>query len=212
MAGRPDVQLDDDIFGDSEEEKSLPAPSLDLRDVAGGVSLTWLAQVFRKDKNNVKKLLAECPVHRYAASNVPLFDLPTAAAYLVPPKVNVAEYIRKMDYRKWPVHLQKEYWAGQASRQKFLLGAGELWHTKDVFSVFTNTFQIIKSQMRLWPASLRETTGLTDAQQKTVERLIDSMQEDLRVALLEAPKEHKTPSFAQDDGIDDGGEAAEDDV
>ena len=59
----PDI---DDLLGPDPAEVSAPAV-YDLCEVHGGVSLLWLAQVFKMDRQTIKRRLAHCPpIRRHA--------------------------------------------------------------------------------------------------------------------------------------------------
>src|SRR5258708_7976004 len=59
-----------------------------------GVSITWLSNAFRMDRQTVKKRLARLEAMGNGHAGQPIYDFVQAAAYLVKPKVNVAEYIK----------------------------------------------------------------------------------------------------------------------
>ena len=64
-------------------------------DVVHGVTVGTLSQIFRSDITTIRKRLKDCaPVGSRANGNV--YDLAMAAAFLVKPKINIAEYLQTM--------------------------------------------------------------------------------------------------------------------
>lgn len=168
-----------------------------------GCSITWLSQAFRMDRQTVKKRLARLEPVGNGHAGQPVYDFVQAAAYLVKPKVNVAEYIKGLKPTDLPVILQDQYWASQLKRQAFEVKAGKLWATDDVLEVFGRTFLLIKDTMQLWVENLAEAgPGLTNDQRKQVTAMVDGLQTDIHRNLIEMPKHHQTRSqIAELDGI-----------
>lgn len=186
--------------GDSSEQHDpvrAGQPSIgDWSDTLRGVSITWLSQAFRMDRQTVKKRLARLDSVANGHAGQPVYDFVQAAAYLVKPKVNVAEYIKGLKPTDLPVILQDQYWASQLKRQQFEVKAGNLWPTDDVLEVFGRTFLLLKDTMQLWVENLNEASrsGLTNEQRKLLTAMVDGLQADLHRNLIEMPKQHKTRS------------------
>lgn len=161
-----------------------------------GVSITWLSQAFRMDRQTVKKRLARCEPIGNGHAGQPVYDFTQAASWLVKPKVNVAEYIKGLKPTDLPVVLQDQYWASQLKRQQFEVKAGNLWPTDDVLEVFGRTFLLIKDTVQLWVENLAEASksGLTNEQRKLLTGMVDGLQSELHRNLLEMPKHHQTRS------------------
>jgi hypothetical protein len=190
---------DEDLIGnpaktgeDVLEEDAKAAA--DIRYVTGGVTVTWLANAFRMDPKTVKKRLAECPVKGIGRGRSPLFDLPVAASYLVKPRGDMGEYIKKIRPNDLPPLLQTEFWDAALKRQKWQEKAGELWPTEKVLDTFSDAFRLVKETMRLWPDTIEQTDGLTNDQRRTFIGLVDSLQDQMHKRLVEFPKQKQTPS------------------
>jgi hypothetical protein len=183
-----------DVIGDK--------PSLHLQDVHAGVTVAWLSQVFGMDPTTVKKRLADCPpLQRRKAGFV--YDVKTAAAFLVKPVFDVNKYLRGMKPSELPAQLQKEYWDAALKRQKWEELAGELWRTKHVMAVFSEVFLMMKSTMQLWSEDLERTTGLTQEQRVELVKLVDSLQNEIHQNLTTMKAIKRTPSMASEVEIDD---------
>jgi Protein of unknown function (DUF1441) len=168
--------------------------SFDLSDVHGGVTVAWLAQVFRMDPTTVKKRLADCPpLHSRKAGYT--YDLKVAAQYLVKPVFNVHEYLKSMKPSELPAQLQASYWDAALKRQKWEENAGQLWRTEAVLGVLAEAFQTIKFTMQLWADNLERVTGLTDEQRDVLVKAVDGLQDELHEALVRNAKENATPAL-----------------
>jgi hypothetical protein len=164
----------------------LPRDFMDSRVVLGGVSITWLATVFRMDKNVVKKKIAECPVLRMERGDRPLFDLKLVLPYFVPPAVrDLTEFIKRMNKDDLPLYMRNEFWDAQLKQQKYEENAGDLWRTEDVSDTLTEIFKLINDTLRMWPDTIEITNGLTDEQRKTLEYATDSLKSEMHRKLTE---------------------------
>lgn len=108
------AQSTEDLNGALPTSHNAEEPTLDGLDlglVAGGVSAAWLGHVFGHDKNTIKKKLAKCPVAG-KNRNTPLYLIKDAAAWLVPPKVDVMTYIKNLPPADLPPRLNAAYWSG----------------------------------------------------------------------------------------------------
>lgn len=184
---------DDDLVGAplrASTEKTNMERAPDLALVAGGVSAAWLAHVFGMDKNTIKKKLAQCPV---AGMNkaTPLYRIKDAAAWLIPPKVDVMSYIRGMNPSDLPPRLNDAYWSAMGRRQKVLQDAGDLWRTADVLGVFGEAAIKIKSTVQLWVDEVDRVHGISDAQREMLTRMADGLLENIHEIFVTAPQGKK---------------------
>jgi hypothetical protein len=183
----------EEVIGEDVFDEHAKA-SYDLRQVTAGVSMTWLANAFRMDVVSVKKRVADCPVKGAGRGRTPLFDLPTAASYLVKPRGDMSEYIKKIRPNDLPPLLQTEFWDAALKRQKWQEKAGELWPTERVLDTLSDAFKLIKETMRSWHDTIEETHGMTKGQRHTFLALVDSLQDGLHKRLVEFPKQRQTPN------------------
>lgn len=151
-----------------------------------GVSTTWLSKVFRMDKTTVKMRLAECPPLTRIGP-YPVYDIAQAAAYLIPPRVDIAEWITSLDPSELPPHLASEFWGAKLKRQKWERDAADLWRRADVLDVFSAVFGRVNEGVQLWLKNLETIDVLTDGHKRLTGEMADGLLDDLRERLLEAP-------------------------
>lgn len=166
---------------------------LDLGLVYGGVSAAWLAHVFGGDKNTIKKKLAKCEVAGKNGST-PLYRIKDAAAWLIPPKVDIMTYIKGLRPQDLPPVLNDAYWGAMRKRQVVLKEAGDTWATNDVLRVFGEAALRIKSTVQLWVDELERVHGLSDEQRRILVQMSDGLLEDVYQIFVTAPKESRTRS------------------
>jgi hypothetical protein len=158
------------------------------------VSITFLADVLGKDRKTVTKRLAGLTPMGQHRGNIPLFDFRQAVEYLVTPRFNAADAIKRMGTDDLPVGLQKDVWDAKLKQQKWLKEAGDLWPTEDVLEVLGEAFQRLKTTTQLWIDQLGETHALSPEVRKDLTGLVDSLQTDLHRTLVEMPAEKATPA------------------
>lgn len=190
------AQATDDMEGAPPVDHLNDEPTLDGLDlglVAGGVSAAWLGHVFGHDKNTIKKKLARCPI---AGKNrqTPLYLIKEAACWLVPPKVDIATYIKGMRPSDVPPQLNDAYWSAMGKRQKVLKDAGELWETAAVLKVLGETALHIKNTVKLWTDEVDRIEGLTDKQRSMLTQMADGLLEDIHDRYVTAPSRGQTRS------------------
>tara|TARA_Y100000593_G_scaffold83521_2_gene157521 strand:- start:24108 stop:24791 length:684 start_codon:yes stop_codon:yes gene_type:complete len=161
-----------------------------------GVSVAWLAHVFRMDKQAVQRKLGNCPVktqrRRGDKMTTTLYDLATAAPFLVTPAFSTTEYMRAVRRGDLPPALQQAVWDALLKRQKWEENAGQLWRTSAIREVLGSTFQTIKFTMQLWVDTLEKTTEVTPAQRKALIEMVDALQSDLYDSLVRNMEENQT--------------------
>ncbi len=198
---------------------------MDLSLVYGGVSTSWLGQVFGQDPKTVKKKLGKgrCPVVGYTAQKSPLYLIHEAAGFLVKPKVDLVEYIKGLRPNDLPPMLNDAYWAAMIKRQKWQENAGELWHTDDVLRVLGDVAFMYKTTSQLWVEELDRLHSLTPELRETVTRLVDQLLESIHEELVETPIRSRTYASVAEEGavpekprsstheLDNGMDDAEDD-
>ncbi len=197
-ATSPEDIEDDLIGGPAEPAESV---SIQLADVYGGVSASWLAQVFGHDKNTVAKKLASAGLEVVGRRNGgPLYRIPDAAAVLVKPKVDLVAYIKTLRPNDLPPMLNVAYWDAMLKRQKWEENAGDLWRTADVLEVFGDLAFGIKTTVNLWVEEVDRVDGLTAKQRQTVTELSDKLLDKIYQQMVEAPGKRKTSSSAAEEG------------
>lgn len=191
---------DDDLIGSIEPEHEPLEGDADLvmaiADVYGGVSASWLAQVFGHDKNTIAKKLAAANIEVVGRRNGgPLFRIPDAAAYLVKPKVDLVSYIKSLRPNDLPPMLNDAYWSAMIKRQKWEENAGDLWRTADVLEVFGDLAIMFKTTVNLWVEEVERLEGLSVDQRRVLTAQSDRLLEQVYALMVDAPSRRKTPAM-----------------
>jgi len=130
------------------------------------LTASQLGQVFGMDRKTVQIRMRNCPAVAKTSRGAFLYELRTAAQYLVEPKVDVEAYIKKLRPNDLPPYLHDAYWAALEKRQKVEQRAGELWETEKVIEVYGELAKRIKSSVTLWTDQLEQIERLTPEQRK----------------------------------------------
>jgi hypothetical protein len=183
----------------AQRDATAPLSMNGLADSAlQGVTVSFLAQVFRIDNSAVKRKLVNCPIlesRRRGTTQVQhLYDLATAAKYLVDNEIDAATLISRLKREDLPPAISTAYWDALLKKQKFEENAGDLWRTEKVWEVLSTTFQNLKFTMQLWPETIERLTGLTDEQRELLQEMVDGMQQELFNAMVKQAKETRTGS------------------
>lgn len=180
----------DDVNARLQEIATRTRPPAKAVDVLGGVTVQFLSEVFRMDRRDINWKLRECPVMggvRHRDSQTNLYDLATAAQYLVKPKFDPAEYLKTMRASELPTHLQDQFWSAMNKRQKWEENAEQLWRTERVMEVFGVVFQLIKSTMQLWAENMQRAEGLRPEQKRFLQAQVDGLQQAIHEKLVALP-------------------------
>lgn len=178
-----------------------------LADAAvGGVTVAFLAQVFKMDNGKVKRKLVNCPVlsrSRRGTTQVQhLYDLSVAASYLVEPRIDPEDIIKSLRKEDLPPSISTAYWDAQLKRQKWEEQAGQLWRTETISAVIGSMFQTIKFTIQLWADTLEQKTGISEEQREALNKMTDELQTNMFTALRENAEENMTkPQLAELDGM-----------
>lgn len=139
------------------------------------LTASQLAQVWRTDRKTAMARLRGCPPVAKNTRGAFLYDLATAAAYLVEPKVDVEAYIKRLRPADLPPYLHDAYWAALEKRQKVEMRAGDLWETDKVIDVFGDLAKQIKAQVMLWTDQLEKRRKLTPEEREFFTAQCDSL-------------------------------------
>lgn len=189
----------DDILGPSEDFDDLPldhpqSPQV-ITDLHGGVTITFLAQVFGMAKHTVRKRIGDLPPLR-RVRNAPIYNFVQACSFLVEPKIDIQEYLKTIRPSELPPALHKDFWDAMNKRQKWAEAAGDLWHTEDVMEVFGEVFKLIKSTSQLWVDNLDRVRELTPDQRRALVTAVDGLLDEVHTNLIRMPSERQTGSLA----------------
>lgn len=204
-----DIDIDDLLGAAAPEDDDFDDLPLDhpespqvITDIHGGVTITFLAQVFGMAKHTVRKRLADLPPMR-RSRNAPIYNFVQACSFLVEPKVDIKEYLKTIRPSELPPALHKDFWDAMNKHLKWSEAAGDLWHTEDVMGVFGEVFKLVKTTSQLWVDNLERIRELTPDQRDALVRAVDGLQDDVYRALVELPKQRQTVNVAAQ--VDDEG-------
>lgn len=165
-----------------------------------GVNLSQLGLLFRMDHRVlVEKLHGIEPTGKRGSAQTYLVH--EVAPYLVKPVLDIEDYIKRMNHTELPKMLSKEFWAGQRSRQEYLLKEGDLWPTAKVIENVGELLKVIKLSARLMIDAVERQTELTDRQRNIIKSLTDGMLQDMHRSMSEvfAEKEVEDGDATSDD-------------
>lgn len=149
-----------------------------------GCNLSQLGVLFRMDHRVlVEKLHGVEPSGKRGSTSI--YRVDEVAPYLVKPMYDIETYIKRMNHNELPKMLTKEFWAGQRSKQEYLLREGDLWPTAKVIGEVGELFKLIKMQMRLASDAVERQTELTPRQRNIIKSLLDGTLRDLHTAVTE---------------------------
>lgn len=166
-----------------------------------GANLSQLGRLFKMDHRVLVEKLYNCPPTG-TRNGVDIWDIATAAPHLVKPIYDIETYIKRMHHNDLPKFLTKEFWAGQRSKQDFLLKEGELWHTSRVVKAVGAFMKLVKMNVRLMTDSVDRQAELSDRQRKLIKGLGDSMLEELYRTVLEAFAEKPASAAVRDEAAE----------
>lgn len=175
-------------------------------EIASGLPVTELAKIFRTNNLNVRRKLASVkPIGERAGD--PVYDIADAAACLVKPRVDLAEYIKTLRPADVPVALQKQFWDAQLGRQKFEEQAGQLWRTEKVQTAVGDVFKVVRQKVRLFADAVDRESALNEEQRVILTRMSDELLEDMFKAVVEHFTDYDS-SEERDDIYENGPPAA----
>lgn len=161
-----------------------------------GVSTAWLSAAFKMPEPTVRYRLRGCPVlaqkARGTKMKVTLYDLRTAAGFLVAPAFSTREYMKSLKKGDLPPALQQSVWDAMLKRQKWEENAGDLWRTEKVREVLGGTFQSIKFAIQLWADTIERQVQLSEEQRNLIIELSDALQGEVFDALVKQMNENAT--------------------
>ncbi len=203
--GRPPTnkQLVDETAAD---RNALGLDSRDSHKIASGVPIPWLVRVFRMPRQKLERALLNCPILRTTNSGTPVYDVKTAARYLIDMTPQMEAYLQTIKAADLPEKLRETYWNAKIKEAKYRVMAGELWPTQAVMDVLGETFKTIKKTTQLWADTIGETSELSDAQRALIIQLVDRLLDDTHQALVMQSRDNQTEShLAELDADDDPG-------
>jgi len=171
-----------------------------------GVTVAFLSQTFKIAPQKTKLLLVNCPVKEYRKRGTTqmqnVYDLATAAAYLVEPKIKVEDILSQIKREDLPPAINTAFWDAQLKRQKWEENAGQLWRTETIRSTIGAMFQTMKFTIQLWGDTIERQVGLSEEQRDLLNTMTDKLQSTLFDSLKENAEANMTgPQLAELDVI-----------
>ena len=176
----------------NEPQKVDNTPLPHITDFQKPVGVTFLATIFEKQPQQIKKRLAKCPIvgwHKAAGVDHPLYDFKTAVAYLVPPKGNIEDWFGQQNAASLPPFVNKMWWDSAHQRHRVMIAANDLWHTDDVMLVLGRISMMIRQEAKMWIEDLPEKELLNDKQYGALVDATNRLVDDIRKALVDMPRE-----------------------
>lgn len=201
MARNRQQVLDDLIGGSDEREVRLAID--DLHAVRAGVSIPWLMKAFRMGRGKVETSLVGLQPIATGQNRTPLYDLPSAASRLVPPKIDLERVLATVKPDALPDRLREAYWNAKLKEQRYQERAGDLWRTERVISLFSETLQEVRNKLTIIPDQVQRAVGLTPQQLVSVTQIVDAVQDEIYKFILGAKDRNKTPNQLGEEHGDD---------
>ena len=177
---------------------SAPPPKK-VSQVSNAVSITWLSKVFRLPRYKVISALVDCPVLKTSSNGAKLYDLATAARYLVDPVTDLDAYLQTIKASSLPEKLRETFWNAKIKEAKYRVMAGELWPTQRVMEVLSETFKTLKKTTQLWADTIEEDAeALTIKQRAVLTTLVDRLLDEMHTNLVKQANENETESYLKD--------------
>lgn len=185
--------------------------------IVGGVSVAWIVKAFRMGRGTVERKLVGCPSLGFGKHGVPLYDLSTAASYLVnPSERDISRLLEKLDPKDLPEKLREAYWNAKLKEQRFLEKAGELWATEQVIDKVSEMLANAKALLTLLPDDLERDAKLTSEQRQVAKKKVDAVQNAFHKMILKMAEEASTPNsaiaFQEEVAADEAAKGERDDV
>lgn len=144
-----------------------------------GASVQQLARLFRMTRPGVEKKLRNLRPIDLGAHGNPVYDISEAAGYLIPPKIDLEEYLASIKPEQLPDHLRETFWNAKLKRQRYEVNAGDLWRTKRVMEVVGELLLDFSSKLALIPDLVERQTGFSPEQYRLVRSIVDSVREEM---------------------------------
>lgn len=174
----------DQIVEQIEQLSAVDLARLQRLIIDKGVSRSLLAEIFHRAMRTVEERTRGLKPKSFRAKN-PQYDLGEAAAVLVDPKIDIAEWVKSLRPNDLPTYLQSEFWKAQRNRQQYEAEAGEMWRTERVQAVLVDVAKTIAQQIKLMTDNVDQQATLSQAQREIVQNLCDSLLASIGEALME---------------------------
>lgn len=181
MAGKKQMPVEKTTAGVDEHSKGI---------IYEGATLSQLCELFAMDFRTLTRRLRKSDVKPCGKRNTyDIYHVREVAPWVLPPKMDIEDYIRNMHHSDLPKTLTREFWAGMESRQRYLLKEGDLWSTDEIQEAFSEIVQILIMNSRVIEDEVDRKAELSNRQRQLVkeciDQLIDSCREKLTAHFLD---------------------------
>lgn len=167
------------------------------------VSTDFIASVMRMDRKTVTQYLALCPVAEWVDSRggeAPRYDFRTALPYLVPPKMDMEQYVISLTssgkQNQIPASFSKLFWDGMNARAKYMREQKHTWADEDVLAVLGKAMSMIRDTTLLWIENLPGRVNITNDDYHALRAEVTGLLTSLQTALVSVPATRRTESVA----------------
>lgn len=177
-----------------------------------GATLSQLCELFSMDFRTLTRRLRRSDVKPVGKRNTyDIYHVRDVAPWVLPPKMEIEEYLKNMHPSDLPKSLTKEFWAGLESRQRYLIKEGDLWSTDQIQSAFSEIVQILIMNSRVIEDEVDRKAELTNRQRQLVKEAIDALIDSCRVKLLDHFSKRRKKALSEFVPLPDGDEDVPDD-
>lgn len=149
------------------------------REITQAVSASTLGTIFGMSTETTREKIGHLsPVSEF--NGAPLYRIRDAAPFLVTPAgIDIEQIVKTLKPAQLPNALQKDFWAAQNTRLKFMEDAKHLWSTLRVQSAVGEILKIVRQRITLLTDTLDRQTALTHEQREATQTMMDTLLEDL---------------------------------
>jgi phage terminase Nu1 subunit (DNA packaging protein) len=161
----------------------------DIHVVVKGVTIGWLAQAFGINIRTIAQRLKDCPALKKKTGGAGVvYDLRTAAQYLVTPKFDVASYLQNAKIDELPAKFQTEFWSAALKRQQWETNAGKLWSTQEVSKRYSETFLMAANNMTMWVSNIESRVSMSEEIRLALEEEVRNLQAQISQHIKNMPR------------------------
>lgn len=190
---------------DNQSRQTIDATSKGI--IYDGATMSQMCELFHMDFRTLTRRMRKSDVKPCGKRNgYDIYAVHEVAPWVLPPAMDIEDYIRHMNPQDLPKMLSKEYWAGMRSRQEYMLREGDLWPTVKVQEAFSKIVQILVMNTRVIEDEVDRKEELSERQRKLVKDSIDSLITTCREKLMSHFKDARDLKMADDDLLGDDDE------
>jgi hypothetical protein len=169
-----------------------------------GATVNQLSAMFNMTKTEVSKRIRTLPPSGIR-SGYPIYKVHEAAPYLVQPKADVEEYVRKMGVRDLPPTLQKDLWAAMNGQLKFEQSQGMVWRVERIQEVWSEWHKRIRMTLLIAPDDAEREGRLPpefyEWFREFIDRLLLGLHQEVTSVLSQMPEQPAgVVEYVEDDG------------